>query len=105
MSKRNRIDELGEQATQTLAQVYVRSPKRMRGLVKPLVKTAIHTERKFKPYVETSKVKADMWIETNIKGNRAVRIGSAIVKPLTSKKKPTPQKKKKSMFESIISVF
>lgn len=89
MSIRKRSDELAEQASQALFHAYVKSPKIIKRFTKPLVKTAVRTQRKVKPYTENSLVKANVWIDTNIKGNKVVRIATAMKNNLIPKKKKT----------------
>src|SRR5271157_4756309 len=102
MPRRTRA-EIEERASQEFFKYYMKSPKAIRNISKPFMKTAIRTGRKLKPYTDKGVLQANVWIDTNIKGNRAVRIASAVTGKLTTKKKPVPQKKKKSIYDSVLS--
>ena len=77
MPKKTR-EEIENQASQTFFKYYMKSPKVIRNMSKPLVKTAIRTSRRLKPYTDKSILQANVWIDTNIKGNKAVKIASNI---------------------------
>jgi hypothetical protein len=80
-------EQIRHEASQTFFKYYVKTPKAIKRYTNPLVKMAIKTEKKMGPYTQEGVAKANVWIDTNIKGNRAVRIAGRVASGLGGKKK------------------
>jgi hypothetical protein len=81
------------EAEQTFYKYYMKTPKSIRKLTRPIMKTSVRAGKRMGPYTEQAKAKADVWIDTNVKSvvnkylGTGKKIASSVASAYGSKKK------------------
>jgi hypothetical protein len=71
---------------QTFYKYYLKTPKSIRKITRPLMKTGVRAGKRLGPYTKQARSQADVWIDTNVKSvaNKYLGTGKRIVSSVAS---------------------